>query len=188
MIKDLKHKKITLITSHQGKADQVSKILSYPVSHKSLELHEIQSLDPKEVIEHKVSEAFKLLKAPVLVEDTSIVIEEFGALPGPFIKYFHQEIGNKKICELLDNRNRAASATTSLGYHDGVKVHIFQGVIKGNLADKPRGENGFGFDSIFIPEGFKQTRAEMEVKDYFISSPRRIALEKLAEYLKNEEL
>ena len=89
MIKDLKHKKITLITSHQGKADQVSKMLSYPVSHKSLELHEIQSLDPKEVIEHKVSEAFKLLKAPVLVEDTSIVIEEFGALPGPFIKYFH---------------------------------------------------------------------------------------------------
>lgn len=83
---------ITFITGNQKKADYLAKYLGFPVEHKKIDLDEIQSLDLAEIIEHKVKQAYEIVKTPVIVEDVSLEFSALGRLPGPFIKFFEREI------------------------------------------------------------------------------------------------
>lgn len=178
---------ITFITGNAGKAEQLSKYLGIPVSHHKIDLAEIQSLDLSEVVEHKVREAFKQIGTPVLIDDVSMVINGLGKLPGPFIKFFISELGNIGICKLVSNlEDKSAKAIVAIGYYDGQESKAFVGEIDGTISIEPKGEGGFGWDAIFIPDGYEQTRAEMNSDDYDATSPRRIALEKLEDYLDNK--
>lgn len=173
--------KITFITGNSGKAEQLSKYLNYPIDHQKIDLVEVQSVNLEEVVAHKVKEAYSQIKSPVLVDDVSLSIDQFGKLPGPFIKWFIQEMGNSNICKLA--QGQSAIAEVAIAFYDIDNLHIFTGIINGQISDKPRGTNGFGWDEIFIPEGHTKTRAEMEEKEYDETSPRKIALEKLKKYL-----
>lgn len=178
------NKQITFITGNPGKAEQLSKYLGVHVSHHKIDLTEIQSLELTEVIEHKVIEAYKQLAQPVLVDDVELTIHSLGKLPGPFIKYFITELGNDGICKLISQyADRSATATVAIGYYDGTEVKTFTGEIKGNIAKEPQGNDGFGWDQIFIPMGYTQTRAEMNEQDYDDTSPRKTALLKLENYI-----
>lgn len=157
---------ITFITGNQGKADYLQKYLGFPVEHHKLDLEEIQSLDLHEIVEHKVRQAYQILKTPVLVEDVSLEFEALGRLPGPFIKFFLHEMSFEAICSLLENKGRQAKARCVFGYFDGKQLKLFEGGLVGEIADKPSGENGFGWDKIFIPDGFDVTRASLNEKDY----------------------
>lgn len=84
---------LTFITSNPMKVEQLGWHLKFPVTHESLELPEIQSLNLDEVVTYKARAAFDHIQAPVLVEDFSLVIPALGKLPGPLIKYFLEEIG-----------------------------------------------------------------------------------------------
>jgi non-canonical purine NTP pyrophosphatase (RdgB/HAM1 family) len=177
-------KKITFITGNPGKAEQLSKYLDHPAEHQKLDLDEIQSLELKDVLEHKVKQAYELLKTPVLVDDVALYITTLGDFPGPLIKWFEKATGYEKICSLLASEtDKSAKAEVGVGYYDGTNLRLFFGDIKGSIALKPKGNGGFGWDVVFVPEGFDQTRAEMDEVDYDFTSPRRIALEKLKEYL-----
>ena len=177
-------KDITFITSNINKAKQVAKYSSFPISHKNIELVEIQSLDPKEVIIHKAKEAFKILKSPVIVEDVSVVIHAMGRLPGPFIKFFEIELGVEEICKIVNlYSDRSATIGIIFAFFDGKLLKTFPATIKGTVSDKPKGEGGFGFDPIFTPQGYAQTRAQMNEKNYDETSYRRIAFEKLQKFL-----
>lgn len=178
-------KKITFVTSNQSKADQLAKFLGQPIDHQKIELVEIQSLDPIEITSHKVKQAYKKLKRPVIVDDVSVTFDVFGNLPGPYIKYFLQELGREKMCNLLNGfSNRQATGKVIIGYYDGKVEKFFVGEIKGQISDSPKGENGFGWDLIFVPEGYTKTRAEMDEADYEKTSPRKQALDQLLDYLK----
>jgi inosine/xanthosine triphosphate pyrophosphatase family protein len=72
---------ITFITGNPKKAEYLSKYLSFPVLHEKIELDEIQSTDLREIVEYKVRQAYDKIKSPVLVEDVSLVFEDFGQLP-----------------------------------------------------------------------------------------------------------
>ncbi len=72
---------ITFITGNPKKAEYLSKYLSFPILHEKIKLDEIQSTDLREIVEHKVRQAYDRMKSPVLVEDVSLVFEEFGKLP-----------------------------------------------------------------------------------------------------------
>ncbi len=177
---------ITLITGNPGKAEQLGKYLNVPVTHHDLDLVEIQSMDIDEVVKHKVKEAYDILKKPVMVDDVSLEITTIGNLPGPFVKFFLKQLGNDGICNLVKNyENKSISATVALGYFDGTNLEIAKGEIKGTISDSPKGENGFGWDQIFVPEGFSKTRAEMDENDYNATNPRIFAVQKLEEYLNN---
>jgi inosine triphosphate pyrophosphatase len=157
---------VTLITGNQAKADYAQKLLGYPIAHHKLDLEEIQSMDQLEVVEHKLIQAFNILNKPVLVEDVSLEFEALGRLPGTFIKFFEQELGHEKLCRLLDNKSRNATAICTYGYTDGVITKFFSSEIKGTIALNPRGKHAFGFDVIFIPKNSDKTRAECSEAEY----------------------
>src|SRR5688572_11256576 len=96
---------LTFITGNPAKAEQLRRHLEYPVEHQKLDLHEIQSLDLREIVEHKAKDAFRQVGKPVLVEDTSLIFHALGRLPGPLIRWFLEELGNPGLCKLLDGSN-----------------------------------------------------------------------------------
>ncbi len=162
--------RVTYITGNQHKAAYLAKLLGMPIEHHKVDLDEIQSAEPRAVIEHKVRQAYDLLRSPVLVEDTCMGIDALGGLPGPFIKFFiEQENGAEKLCRMCDGLvSRRATATVTFGYYDGATVKFFENSIQGAIAEHP-GQliNGFGWDTVFIPDGFGGTiRSELSEADY----------------------
>ena len=158
------------ITGNEHKAKFLAKLLGIEIEHHKLSLDEIQSPKPEEVIEHKVRQAYEILKRPVLVEDTCMGIDALGGLPGTFIKFFiEQENGAEKICRMTDGlESRRATATVTFGYYDGKQLQFFQGKIHGDIADHP-GEpiSGFGWDVVFVPDGYNgQIRSELSEQEY----------------------
>jgi non-canonical purine NTP pyrophosphatase (RdgB/HAM1 family) len=175
---------LTFITSHAKKAEELSRYLNYPVTHYKLDLPEIQSLDPHEVVRTKAVEAYGQLQRPVLVEDYSLRFDALGRLPGPLIKWFLAELQPEGLCHLLDNYdNRRAIAQTCFAFCDQSGLHIFDGTIKGTISAEVRGEHGYGTDSIFIPAGQSKTWSEMNEQEQIEHSLRRIGLEKLQQFL-----
>jgi len=175
---------LTFITSHTKKAEEISWHLGHPVKHHKLDLPEIQSLDPHDVIRVKAEEAYRILQRPVLVEDFSLRFEALGKLPGPLIKWFLQELKVEGLCRLLNGySSRTAYAQTCFGYCDEEGVQIFDGVMRGTIVRELRGDNGYGTDGIFIPEGQNKTWGEMDKEEQITYSVRRLGLEKLEEFL-----
>lgn len=156
---------ITFITGNQSKADYLARYLGLPVSHIKLDLDELQSMDLKEIVGHKVRQAYDKIKTPVIVEDVSLEFEALGGLPGPFIKFFVERMPFESICSMLDGKSRKATAKCVFGYYDGVMLQLFEGAMEGEVPQAPMGEGGYGWDKIFIPVGYTQTRAQMNEAD-----------------------
>lgn len=152
------------ITGNQNKANYLSKSLGLSLEHQKVDLDEIQSLDPKVIIEHKVKQAYQIIKKPVLVEDTSLVFNALNGLPGPFVKFFVEAPnGLENMCRMLDGfTDRSAYGTAIYGYYNGQEYRFFEAKLHGLIAQHPCGDGGYGWDSIFIPNGYNGlTRAEL---------------------------
>lgn len=156
---------ITFITGNQEKADYLAKYLGFPVQHHKVDLDELQSLDLHEIVTHKVKQAYAAIGTPVIVEDVSLEFKALGRLPGTFIKWFIDELDFPTICSLLNDKDRSAIARCTFGYYDGTKIELFDGSLEGSISTEPRGDNGFGWDKIFIPKGYSVTRAELNEHD-----------------------
>ncbi|MBP7857800.1 MAG: non-canonical purine NTP pyrophosphatase [Candidatus Saccharimonadales bacterium] len=157
---------VTFISGNAHKAAYLQRQLGIPVAHNAVALDEIQSLDLQEIVAHKLKEAFSVVKSPVLAEDVSLGFYALGGLPGPYIKWFIENAGTAACCKMLGGfPDRSALITCMYGYYDGTEMQFFASEMKGTISEKPRGNNGFGFDSIFIMDGFSKTRAELPQKD-----------------------
>jgi len=157
------------ITGNQNKANYLAKWLNIELSHQKVDLDEIQSTSLDEIVTHKVRQAYDLIKKPVLVEDVSLGFNALNGLPGPFIKFFLGVPGGlEKLCRMLDGfDDRSAKGECIFGYYDGERLELFRGSIEGMITANPRGDNGFGWDSIFEPTGYEgKTRAELSPDDY----------------------
>lgn len=158
--------KVTFITGNENKVKTLQKFLGHPVDHKKVNLDELQSLDLREIVEHKVKRAYEIVGSPVLVEDISFEISALGHLPGPFIKWFIDEVGFEKLCRLADpDGGRRAVAKVCYGYYDGRRHEFFEGELTGSMPEHPRGSDGFGWNCVFIPKGQSKTDAEMNDKE-----------------------
>lgn len=176
--------KITFVTGNLNKVRELENYLGVTVMQKELALPEMQSLDVEEVAKVKAQKAYELLGVPALVEDTALTFLALGKLPGPFIKYFLESIHNDGLVKLLNNfENREVVATTCFALADESGVQTFVGETLGVVADKPRGEDRFGWDMIFIPMGYTETWAEMSLEEKQKTSMRRKALDKLQKCL-----
>ena len=153
------------ITGNQNKADYLVKTLGISLEHQKVDLDEIQSTSLDEIVKHKVRQAYEIIKKPVLVEDVALGFEALGGLPGPFVKFFVEAPdGLESMCRMLDGfPTRKARAECVFGYYDGKDLQLFHGGLNGSIATSPRGENGYGWDKIFEPEGYTgKTRAELD--------------------------
>lgn len=175
--------KITFVTGSQNKFDEAKQIIT-DIEHQDLDLVEVQGVDPKPIIAHKLEEAKKTLQGNLVVEDISLYLEALGGLPGPLIKWFMKTIGNDgivKITESFSNNKTVAKCIVGFGKEDG-GIEYFEGSIDGEIVS-PRGENGFGWDAIFQPTGWTKTFAEMTQEEKNQISMRKIAFQKLKDYL-----
>jgi inosine triphosphate pyrophosphatase len=175
---------LVFITGNQNKADFVAKRLGHPIDHEKIDLDELQALDLHVIVEHKVRQAYDILRQPVLVEDASLTFTAMGRLPGTFIKWFIEELGYDGLLRLaLSLPSQEAHGKVCYGYYDGKTLKLFDGEMRGRMAEKARGTGGFGFDPIFINEGYTVTRAEMNEAAYAKTSYRTDAMKKLKRYL-----
>ena len=143
-----------------------------------INLDEIQSLDPKEVIEHKLNQAKQLGHTNFFVEDVSLFIDKYG-FPGPLIKWVNETIG-PELGDLFNNE--PVTIICSIGYCDeDVNIKFFEGVVKGKLTHA-QGED-FGFNPIVVPQGYDITYAQMPDELKRTINHRALALKKLKEYL-----
>lgn len=118
--------KLTFITGNKAKAEQLGRHLQHPVEHLKLDLPEIQSLDLNEVVTEKVKSAYEQINSPVLVEDTALIFQALGKLPGTFIKFFLSELGNDGLTKILNGySDRSATAKVCFGYYDGKEIKYF---------------------------------------------------------------
>lgn len=154
------------ITGNANKVKHLEKFLGYPLEHIKLDLEEIQSLDAREIVEHKVRQAYDLIQKPVLVEDGGLAFEALGRLPGPFIRFFNEEVSMETMCRMLDGMSRKALARSTFGYFDGATLRLFEGMLPGEIAQTPAGNDGWHWDRIFIPEGYQTTRASLNEAAY----------------------
>ena len=176
--------KLTFLTGNKGKFEEASKIIPGLLQNDN-DLPEIQSLDSHDVISSKLEWARNNTKGFIIVEDGSLSIDCLNGLPGPLIKWFSKALGNEGIYNIVskfDNPNAQAKVVVGL-LEDHSKISYFEGVVKGRIV-APRGEQGFGWDPIFQPNGYEKTFAEMDQNEKNIISMRKIALEKVNSYLK----
>ncbi|MGI0141746.1 MAG: RdgB/HAM1 family non-canonical purine NTP pyrophosphatase [Candidatus Micrarchaeales archaeon] len=151
------------VTSNKNKLREVEEILERKVRHSSLEIPEIQSLDGVDVIKDKAVKAYEILKEPVVVEDTSLHIKVLNGFPGALVKWVLLNCGVERMCKLVrKGEDRSAYAEVHICLYDGKKFRFFAGRTNGSIAQSPRGQTGFGWDVLFIPEGYTKTYSQMD--------------------------
>ena len=178
---------ITFLTGNTGKFQEARAIVPELVQ-KELDLPEIQSLDPHVVIRAKLEEARKHgVHGDIVVEDTSLYIEALNGLPGPLIKWFLESLGVKGIAELVEKLGKSAGAEARciVGYlPEGASEPVFfEGTMHGTIV-APRGTGGFGWDTLFQPEGSTRTLGEYTFDEKNAVSIRARAFEGLRAYAK----
>lgn len=188
-----KEQTIAFVTSNDDKVKEFERILKragsrYIVKKANEKLDEPSN--PKsleELVRLKTTAAFKKYKMPIVVEHTLLDIGHLYGLPGYTTDYVTRKLNNYAICELMCcTNNRHAVAKTLIGYCDGKKVYVFEGVVKGQISNLPRGENGFGWDSIFIPDdeqAYGKTFGQMTQEEKDSVSMRKKAIDALVNHL-----
>lgn len=176
---------LTFVTSNAGKAREAEGFLGRSVVARALDLPEIQSLDFAEVARAKALVAVRALRVPVLVEDSGLVVSGWGGFPGPMTKWITMGVlGQEGFAKMVDGfSDRGAEAVSALAVAwpdagEGV-IAVAIGRVSGSIALHPRGENGFGWDVLFIPEGATRTWAEMSADEKSRDSHRARAFREM---------
>ena len=174
---------LVVVSTNPGKIEEINAILGTNHKVSTIDVTEIQSLDLDQVITAKAKAAYAKIKKPVLVTDVSLEIEALGSLPGPFVKFFLKTLGEEGTVRLIKGKSTKTKVTDAVGIYDGKILKIFKGSVYGHLVPKKRGKNGFGFDFVFVPNGYKKTYSQLSKSEKNKISHRALALKKLKKYL-----
>jgi XTP/dITP diphosphohydrolase len=171
---------VVFVTSRAEKA-QEAKRLGFDIERLDLDLPEPQALDPSEIVAAKARAAYERLERPVLVEDSGLAVRAWGGFPGALVKWLEKSAGVAALPRMLAPfPDRAATAICAIAYCDGGDVVAARGEAHGSIAQAPRGAFGFGWDSIFVPDGGTRTFAEMAPEEKDRVSHRRRAWDAMA--------
>ena len=172
-------------TKNENKLREVNEILGRNLEQISVELFEPQGVDVETVVREKAEDAFHKTGKFVLVEDTSLEFAAWNGLPGALIKWFLDGVGNDGILRMLTSEtNRKVTAKTAVGFFDGTRAHVFVGTVSGTIPEAIRGNGGFGWDPIFVPNDHDKSFAEMTSEEKNAISMRKLALERMKTELK----
>ncbi len=134
---------------------------------------------------------YKHFHVDCFADDTGLEVEALNGAPGVYSARYagegHNSEANMKklLLELEGIENRKARFRTVFALIINEKEHLFEGIVKGNIIKVRKGTSGFGYDPIFMPEGYNQTFAEMGNDEKNKISHRAIAAQKLCKFLKS---
>ncbi|MEM9569457.1 MAG: non-canonical purine NTP pyrophosphatase [Bacteroidota bacterium] len=182
---------ITFITGNQRKLAAFMDIMEgaaladrYKITHQPIALDEVQG-PPEVIATKKAIEATKHCDTAVLIEDVSLMCTAFNGLPGPYIKDFMLAVGTEGLVKMLHqfaDKSAIGQCTFAFSAGRGQDVQLFVGQCKGTIVP-PRGDNTFGWDPIFLPDGYTQTFAELPSKEKNKICHRSKAFAKFREFL-----
>ncbi len=117
----------------------------------------------------KAEEIYKKYKLPTIADDSGLVVEQLNGEPGIYsARYSGEDATDKKnnqklIGKLKEfNKPHKAKFVCAAVFYDGKNFSTVFGEVKGEVIFEERGRNGFGYDPIFVPDGFEKTMAELE--------------------------
>ena len=180
----------------------------YEISHLMNGFYMLKSLDDVGITEDipedaatlegnariKAQYVFAKSKINVFADDTGLEVDALDGAPGVIsARYAGPESNPQKnlsklLAEMKGISNRNAQFRTVICLIMDGKEYLFEGLVKGHLIDEPSGDEGFGYDPIFVPAGYKQTFAQMPLSMKNTISHRAKATEKLIDFLKNRSV
>jgi len=181
--------RLGFVTTNPNKLREAQLVVSrygielYPVTVRKIE---IQSDSLEEIAVYAAKKAFEEVRQPLIVEDAGLFIDALNGFPGPYSSYVYRTIGVRgvlKLMEGVENRRARFVAVVALALSLD-RIEVFRGVVEGTISYEPRGSGGFGFDPIFVPEGFDKTFAEMSTEEKCAVSHRARAFEAMARWLR----
>ena len=131
--------------------------------------------------------------ADCFADDTGLEVDALGGEPGVRSARYatdgHDDEANKRLLleRLQGVENRAAQFRTAVALIMGGKEYLFEGIVRGRIATEQHGEGGFGYDPLFVPEGYDCTFAEMSGDEKNAISHRGRAVRKLVAYLHEQQ-
>jgi len=187
--------KLVFATNNQHKLREISQIVGN--DFKILSLSDINCFDdiPEEqdTIEGNASQksfyVFEKFGVDCFADDTGLEVEALNGAPGVYsARYAGKEcIAENNIEKLLHNlenqSNRKARFKTVISLIINKKEYLFEGLVNGIILTQKRGNGGFGYDPVFVPDGHTQTFAEMSAETKNNISHRALAVNKLGDFL-----
>ena len=182
-------------TSNQNKVLEIQKILPKKFNIKSLkDLNYFEDIPENETtIEgnaiFKAKYIYEKFNINVFADDTGLEVEALNGEPGVHSARYagttrNSEKNIKKLLKNLKNiNNRNARFKTVIALIIDNKLHIFSGIVEGYILESPKGNNGFGYDPIFCPNGFDKSFAELTLKEKNLISHRSFAMKKLIDFI-----
>lgn len=188
-------KKLLIASHNQGKVDEIGRMIA-PYAISVVSAAEAKLDEPEETgttfaanAELKARHAMEHSGLPSLADDSGLCVEHLGGAPGVYsarwggpnkdwptaFSRIEKELGGKKP-------NAHFMCVLCLCLPDG-SSHFFEGRIDGTLTFTPRGGQGFGYDPIFIPNGYTKTFAEMSAEEKNRISHRALAFKKFVEFI-----
>ncbi|EDP75711.1 RdgB/HAM1 family non-canonical purine NTP pyrophosphatase [Hydrogenivirga sp. 128-5-R1-1] len=199
--------KLLAATTNPGKLREIRRILQ-PLGYEVIEPPEKIHVEESgftflENAYIKAKAYYEHFSMPALADDSGLVVDALGGYPGVYSSRFYSidfggreelkgskdDANLRKLLRLMEGKeNRSASFVAFVVLYMGGKGFFSRGECKGVIAEQPKGEGGFGYDPIFIPEGFSRTMAELSPEEKDGISHRGKALRALSELLKKCEL
>lgn len=192
----MKIEKLVLASQNPHKIEEMQQILS-PLGIEVFSTKDFPDL--KEVIEDRPTLKGNALKKaryvsqetqlPALSDDTGLEVDALNGSPGVYSARYagrnasYQDNVQKLLGELDGNPNRAAQFRTVIALVIEGLEYTFEGVCKGEIITEQRGNKGFGYDPIFLPEGYEKTFSELDSTIKNAISHRGRAMEKLIDFL-----
>jgi len=176
---------VTFVSRNAGKVPEVRSVLrpyGVQVRWRRKEFTEPQADGLEEVVTEKLR-SVGALRGYILVEDSGLFIPSLHGFPGVYSAHFLEIWGFGPILELLRRRPRAAYFRAVAGLRRGRKQWTFVGEVHGTIARRPAGPNGFGYDPIFIPDGWQRTFAQVPSNEKDAISHRARAMQQVGEFL-----
>lgn len=191
-------KDIMIATSNKGKVREYKSLLE-PLGYT---VHDLSELDPIEIDENgSTFQENALIKAKsiqgkcnmtVIADDSGLEIDALNKEPGihsaRYLEGHDYSYKNKVLLERMkDKTDRTARFVCAIALCDETGDHLFTGVMEGKINDQAAGDNGFGYDPIFLVEQFGKTSAQLTMEQKNSVSHRGIATRELLAYLKGEK-
>lgn len=137
----------------------------------------------------KARELSRLVDYMVMADDSGIFVDSLGGEPGVYSARYGGEDGNDDLNNLtllknLKGKDRTASFQSVIALiTEDKREYTVKGICKGRVLEEPKGDNGFGYDPLFVPDGFQKTFAELDGDIKNSISHRRRAIDGLREKL-----